>query len=53
MPVMSCTVNGKPGHKYGENGKCYTGEDSEAKAKEQGRAIKAAQHNAVRKAKRN
>lgn len=24
MPVMHCVLNGKPGYKYGPNGKCYT-----------------------------
>lgn len=24
MPIMECQVNGKPGFKYGQSGKCYT-----------------------------
>ncbi len=24
MPVQSCSEEGKPGYKYGEEGKCYT-----------------------------
>lgn len=24
MPVERCTVNGKPGYRYGKTGKCYT-----------------------------
>ena len=52
MPVKTCAVDGKSGHKWGDQGKCYTGEGSEAKAAEQGRAIKASQHNAVKKAEK-
>lgn len=40
MPVKTCQKGGKSGHKYG-NQKCYTGENSKAKAKNQGRAIEA------------
>ena len=53
MPVKQCTSKGKSGHKYGDNGKCYTGEGSRAEAEEQGRAIKASQHNAISKARKN
>lgn len=52
MPTQQCTVNGKSGYKYGDNGKCYTGEGAKEKADTQGRAIKASQHNAVRVSKR-
>jgi len=24
MPVQQCTLDGKPGYKWGESGKCYT-----------------------------
>jgi len=24
MPVQECTLNGKPGYRYGKSGKCYT-----------------------------
>lgn len=24
MPVKSCTLDGKPGFKWGDSGKCYT-----------------------------
>lgn len=41
MPVKPCKDSGKSGKKYGDSGKCYTGKDAEAKAKRQGRAIKA------------
>ena len=39
MPVKSCQVNGEPGYKWGDEGKCYTGPDAKAKAYEQGKAI--------------
>lgn len=39
MPVKGCSKNGKPGKKYGNSGKCYTGKSATAKAKRQGRAI--------------
>ena len=52
MPVKQCTSDGKSGYKYGGSGKCYTGDTGKSKAEEQGRAIKASQHNAVVKSKR-
>lgn len=52
MPVKKCEKDGKPGYKYGDEGKCYTyekgNEEERKKAKEkafkQGAAI---QHNAA------
>lgn len=41
MPMMKCQMNGKPGIKWGEHGKCYTGPDKEAKASDQRAAIEA------------
>lgn len=49
MPVKKCRKNGKPGYKWGDEGKCYTytpgnkksRERAEERAEEQGRAIKA------------
>lgn len=35
MPVKACSVGGKPGYKWGDNGKCYTytaGDDASRKA---------------------
>lgn len=52
MPIKQCSIKGKSGYKFGDNGRCYTGENAKARAEEQGRAIKASQHNAVRKSKR-
>jgi len=49
MPVQDCSQDGKPGKRWGEEGKCYTYEPgneesrkrAEARALEQGRAIEA------------
>lgn len=49
MPVQKCQKNGKPGYRWGEQGKCYTyppGNKSRRKwaysmARRQGQAIKA------------
>ena len=45
MPIMKCTLNGKPGYKYGKSGICYTGDDAKDKAIAQGRAILISQAN--------
>ena len=39
MPVISCEVEGKKGYKWGESGKCYTGDGAKKKAILQGVAI--------------
>lgn len=41
MPVMSCQKGGKPGHKWGRAGVCFTGSDSRERALSVGRAIAA------------
>jgi hypothetical protein len=41
MPVKECTKGGKSGHKWGDQGVCFTGPDSKARAAEVGRAIHA------------
>jgi len=41
MPIKRCKANNKAGKKFGDKGKCYTGKSATAKAKIQGRAIKA------------
>jgi len=49
MPIKSCNEDGKPGYKYGDEGKCYhyePGNEESRKraydrAAEQGRAIEA------------
>ena len=51
MPVERCQLNGQPGYRWGQQGKCYTGYGARAKAARQGRAVKAqaatqAAHNA-------
>jgi len=43
MPIKKCQKNGKPGNKYGDSGKCYTGKGKRAKAIKQGVAIKISQ----------
>jgi len=52
MPVQTCQSEGKPGYKWGTQGKCYTytpgNKASEAnamaKANLQGRAVEASKH---------
>ncbi len=47
MPIQRCTLNNKPGFKWGERGKCYTYDQNDAASRErakqralrQGRAI--------------
>ena len=39
MPAVKCSVNGEDGWKWGEEGKCYTGENGKQEAEIQGRAI--------------
>jgi hypothetical protein len=51
MPIRECRLNGKPGYKYGESGKCYTYTPGNTqsrvaarqKAEKQAAAIKASQ----------
>jgi hypothetical protein len=38
MPIMSCTVNGKKGYKWGPSGKCYTGPNARNRAAAQAAA---------------
>lgn len=50
MPVKRCMKNGRPGFKWGDQGKCYTynpandasRERAKSKASKQGRAARAA-----------
>ena len=52
MPIQACQVGGKPGYKYGPEGKCYpydpkneaSRERAHQRAMEQGRAIEASKH---------
>jgi hypothetical protein len=52
MPIETCELNGKPGYRWGQQGKCYTyeaGNDSSRsaamqRAMEQARAIEASKH---------
>lgn len=49
MPVKKCSFEGRPGYKYGDEGKCYTytpgdkasRQQAKARAEKQGRAIEA------------
>lgn len=43
MPLKRCSVDGKPGWKYGDSGHCYTGPNGRQKAIEQMKAIKVSQ----------
>ncbi len=49
MPIKTCQKDGKPGFKFGDQGKCFIYSDNESKerarrkATEQGQAIKASQ----------
>lgn len=36
MPIKKCTIDGKSGYKWGDQGKCYVGTDAEKKARIQG-----------------
>ena len=49
MPKKRCTRDGKPGLKWGDQGKCYTGVDKEKKVDQQRKAIKASQARAKKK----
>lgn len=52
MPVESCVLNGKPGFRWGKQGKCYTYKSGDtasrararAQAARQGRAVEANKH---------
>ena len=39
MPLKNCTVDGKSGYQWGDDGKCYTGKDGKKKALRQGVAV--------------
>ena len=39
MPLNTCTINGKDGYKWGDQGKCYTGRNAKKEAIAQGIAI--------------
>lgn len=51
MPIEACSVDGKPGYRWGKNGKCYTYTPGDTRsrvaarlrAEMQARAIKASQ----------
>lgn len=37
MPVKQCSVDGKPGYKFGDSGHCYTYEAGNAKSQAEAR----------------
>ncbi len=39
MPIKECQINGESGYKWGDQGKCYVGEDAKQKAINQGISI--------------
>lgn len=39
MPIMRCTLGGRPGWKWGESGRCYTGANAKEKAIKQGISV--------------
>lgn len=41
MPLEKCQKGGRQGYRWGRSGICYTGQDAEARAQEQGKAIEA------------
>lgn len=43
MPLMRCTIDGKPGWKWGEGGTCYLDPGGREKALEQAKAILASE----------
>lgn len=51
MPVKRCQKSGRPGYKFGDAGKCFTGPNAKAMAAEQGRAIKRSQAASRKKVK--
>ncbi len=48
MPVMVCTLNGKPGYKWGSRGKCYTYTAGSETSRKRARSKAAAQGVAVK-----
>ncbi len=48
MPLKQCQINGKPGWKWGNEGKCYPGDSGKKKAIAQGIAIEGGQFASVK-----
>ena len=38
MPVERCSLNGKPGYRWGKKGKCYTYTSGDEQSKERAKA---------------
>jgi hypothetical protein len=47
MPIVSCVIDGQPGYKWGDSGKCYTFEPGNAESMKVARARAAAQAQAA------
>lgn len=47
MPVVSCSINGKPGFKWGESGKCYTYDEGDSRSRDMARRSASAQGSAA------
>ena len=43
MPIQTCTLDGKPGFKWGDSGKCYTYDPNNDKSRSSARAQAAQQ----------
>jgi hypothetical protein len=50
MPVMACELEGKPGYKYGPNGKCYTYTPGDERSRARARLKAELQGYAIRRA---
>jgi len=56
VPVERCSIDGKPGYRWGEEGKCYTYDPDDsssraaalARAHEQGVAVESSKHSRER-----
>lgn len=53
MPVKACQSNGKPGFKYGDEGKCYTYTKGNAASKNRAYDKAVAQGRAIEKSRGN
>jgi hypothetical protein len=47
MPIVSCSLEGKPGYKWGESGKCYTYDEGDVQGMRVARSRAAAQASAA------
>lgn len=52
MPVQRCSVDGRPGFKWGEAGKCYTYSPGDTQARDRARNLAEKQGQAIEAGKR-